>query len=81
MARILESSNENIGRASLLYCCNLSSSQFDLYKEFLVETGLLNVSREHGVENFRATEKGNNFLRDYAKIKGLMDKVKQPKGR
>jgi len=77
MACILENSNESSRKTRLIYRCNLSLSQFNLYKDCLVETGLLKVSRrEDGVEIFETTEKGKEFLRDYRKIKNILDKMR-----
>jgi len=69
MSCILENSNKSSRKTRLIYGCNLSSSNFNLYKEFLVEAGLLKVSRrEDGVEIFETTEKGKEFSKDYRKI-------------
>ena len=70
IACILEKSNEGSRKTRLIYRCNLSLSLFNLYKEFLVETRLLKVSRrEDGVRIFETTQKGKQFLEDYGKIK------------
>ncbi|MFB0504414.1 MAG: winged helix-turn-helix domain-containing protein [Candidatus Bathyarchaeia archaeon] len=73
--RILERCKESSGEANLLPICGLGLSQFDLYQSFLVQTGLLEVSRtaDEG-KIFRASGKGKEFLRDYAQIKGLIGK-------
>ena len=74
MACILENSRESSRKTRLIYKCNLSLSVFNLYKEFLAETGLLKVSRrEDGVEIFETTEKGEEFLKDYQEIKRLLE--------
>jgi len=72
MECILENSSE--GKTSLIYRCNVSLSQFDLFKDCLVEAGLLKVSKlENGVETFETTEKGNEFLSDYKHIKSILE--------
>jgi len=77
MACILESSNESSRKTRLIYRCNLSLAQFNLYKDYLVEAGLLKVStREDGAEIFETTEKGKEFLRDYKRIKSVLDKMR-----
>lgn len=77
MACILENSNDKSRKTRLIYRCNLSLSQFNVYKDCLVETGLLEVSRrEDGVEIFGTTEKGKEFLSDYGKIKSVMDEMR-----
>jgi len=76
MACILENSNETSRKTRLIYRCNLSLSQFNLYRECLVEAGLLKVSkREDGVEIFETTKKGKNFLEDYKKIKKILSET------
>ena len=77
MACILENSNESSRKTRLIYRCNLSLAQFNLYKDCLVEAGLLKVStREDGAEIFETTEKGKEFLRDYKRIKSVLDKMR-----
>jgi len=52
--------------------CDLSPSQLNPYRKFLVESGLLEVSgQEQDVDIFETTEKGRDFLRDYARVKAL----------
>ena len=73
MACILGNSNKSSRKTRLVYSCNLSLSQFNLYKDFLVEAGLLKVSKlENGKEIFETTMKGKEFLKDYAQIKGIL---------
>ena len=56
----------------LVQTCNLTSVQFDLYKDFLIESGLLKVSTTEGeVEIMETTVKGEEFLREYREIEGL----------
>ena len=77
MACILENSNESSRKTRIIYRCNLSLAQFNLYKDCLVEAGLLKVStREDGAEIFETTEKGKEFLRDYKRIKSVLDKMR-----
>ena len=73
IACILENSNESSRRKRLASECNLNLSQFNQYKEFLVESGLLEASaREDGIKAFETTEKGKEFLRDYSSIKTIL---------
>jgi len=77
MACILENSNDKSRKTRLIYRCNLSLSQFNLYKDCLVETGLLDAARRgDGVEIFGTTDKGKEFLGDYRKIKSVMDEMR-----
>jgi len=63
--------------------CDLSPSQLNPYRKFLVESGLLEVSgQEQDVDIFETTEKGRDFLRDYARVKALFSiGSKRQKGR
>lgn len=72
--RILECCKESSSETNLVHICNLGLSQFDLYQSFLVQTELLEVSRttDEG-KIFKASGKGEEFLRDYAQIKGLIE--------
>jgi len=76
IACILENSNDRSRKTRIIYGCNLSLSQFNIYKDYMVETGLLETSRlEEGGEIFETTEKGKEFLKDYEKIKSLMNRM------
>lgn len=69
---ILGNSGRDSGMARLVQTCNLTSPQFNLYKDFLVESGLLEVSTtEGGVEIMETTMKGEQFLSEYREIEGL----------
>jgi len=72
---ILKNSNKGSKDARLRYKCNLNLSTFNLYKDFLIETGFLKVSGEDGLEIFKTTDKGKQFLNDYRKIKSILDKI------
>jgi len=76
IASILENSHGGSRKTRLIYRCNLSLSQFNLYKDFLVESGLLKVSRrEDGIEIYETSEKAKIFLRDYKKIKQMLNNI------
>lgn len=69
---ILGNSGRDSRMARLAQACGLTSPQFNLYKGFLVESGLLRVSTtEGGVEIMEKTVKGEEFLREYREIEGL----------
>jgi len=77
MACILENSNEGSRKTRLIYRCNLSLAQFKLYRDCLIEVGLLRVSKlEDGTEIYQTTDKGREFLRDYNSIKSILDKMR-----
>jgi len=70
---ILEKSNRRASETRLLHMCDLSPSQLNPYRKFLVQTGLLEVSgQEQGIDIFETTDKGREFLRDYARVKALL---------
>ena len=70
---ILEKSDERANETRLLNMCSLNPSQLNLYKEFLIETGFLEVSgQEQRVDVLETTEKGREFLRDYARVRALL---------
>jgi predicted transcriptional regulator len=73
---ILKNCNKRSGKTRLIFKCNLNLSQLDRYRNFLVEAGLINIlSLEDGKEIFKTTEKGKEFLRDCARIKGVLDNL------
>jgi len=72
MACILRNSSGACRKTRLIYTCNLNSAQFDLYKGFLVEAGLLVSASEGGGEILKTTEKGRRFLTDYDRIISLL---------
>jgi len=77
IACILENSNRGARKTKLIYKCNLSFSQFNLYKNCLVKAGLINVlTQNDGIEIFETTEKGKEFLKDYRRIKDVLDKMR-----
>ena len=72
MVCILGNSCRDTGVAKLAQTCDLTSRQFNLYKNFLIESGLLKVSTtEDRVETMEKTVKGEEFLREYREIEGL----------
>ncbi|MEM2938699.1 MAG: winged helix-turn-helix domain-containing protein [Candidatus Bathyarchaeia archaeon] len=77
IACILENSNEGARKTKLIYKCNLSFSQFNHYKDCLVESGLLRIlNSDDGTEIFQITERGREFLRDFKRIKNVLDKMR-----
>jgi len=74
MTSILRNSNGSSTKTRLISKCNLNFMQFNLYKDFLLESGLLRVSRkEDGAEIFETTDRGKEFLTDYTEIKGILE--------
>ncbi len=76
IACILQNSNETSRKTRLIYKCNLSLSQFNIYVDCLIDGGLLNRHvTESGTEFYETTGKGKGFLKDYEKIRKIMDKM------
>jgi len=72
MVCILRNADPDHGMDGLTQVCRLTSSQFGLYRNFLVGAGLLQVSkREDKVEVLEMTSKGQEFLKKYREIEGL----------
>jgi predicted transcriptional regulator len=71
IADILEASRKKVRKTHLMYHCNLSFKQLELYLNFLVERQLLShVSGSTGT--FKITGKGERFLEAYKGLLGLM---------
>jgi predicted transcriptional regulator len=77
IACILRNSNNGSRKTRLIYRCNLSLSQFNMYTNCIIEGGLLeDIITEEGVEIYHTTEKGREFLNDYDSIKKVLDKMR-----
>jgi len=75
MVHILGDSDKSPKKARIARRCNLKASQFNLYRDYLVENEFLKaLRREDGVEIFETTAKGREFLRKYRKIKSVLEK-------
>jgi len=74
IACILENSKGGSRKTKIIYKCNLSFSQFNLYRNYLAENGLLNVLElNDGAEIFEITDKGREFLKDYKRVKDALN--------
>ena len=74
IACILKHSCPRSRKTRIIYGCNLSFSQFNQYKDYLIETGFLKVSKlGDGTEIYQITDKGKEFLKDYEKIKNMLE--------
>jgi len=77
IACILKNSNSTSRKTRLIYKCNLSLSQFNIYEACLIEAGLLKkYLDEKGAEIYETTEDGKKFLRDYGKISKILEKMR-----
>jgi predicted transcriptional regulator len=57
-------------KTHVMYKCNLSFKQLDMYLKFLINLGFLRVVDE---DNYLTTEKGREFIKGYQNIKSLFD--------
>ncbi|MGA8904668.1 MAG: winged helix-turn-helix domain-containing protein [Candidatus Bathyarchaeia archaeon] len=68
LAKILQVAGNRILKTHIMYRANLSHRQLEKYLALLQENGLLEqVVGEDGTM-YRATEKGNEFLKDYVRL-------------
>ena len=76
IACILSNAVGGSRKTRLIYKCNLSMSQFSSYVDRLIEGGLLRrYVNDKGKEIYEPAEKGIDFLRDYEKIKKILDQA------
>jgi predicted transcriptional regulator len=75
MANILNEANEDTKKTRIMYRCNLSHSQLQVYLQILHDLGFLtHHSKKEDTEPkyFRTTSKGFKFLDAYHTLKNLM---------
>ena len=75
MANILSAANKGTKKTRIMYRCNLSHKQLQVYLQLLLEMGFLapHSKKEGGKLNcFITTSKGSKFLDAYHTLKGLM---------
>ena len=74
MASILSEARKGARKTRIMYRCNLSHRQLQVYLKFLLGMKLLmSVSEEDSKTNFyQTTTKGRNFLDAYGKLEELM---------
>jgi predicted transcriptional regulator len=75
MANILSEANEGKKKTRIMYRCNLSHSQLQVYLQILHDLGFLaSHSKKKGTKPkyFRTTSKGFKFLDAYHNLKSLM---------
>ncbi len=75
MANILSEANKGTKKTRIMYRCNLSHRQLQLYLQLLLDMGFLESdSKKEGAKlnHFRTTSKGIEFLDAYHTLKGLM---------
>jgi predicted transcriptional regulator len=75
MANILSEANKSTKKTRIMYRCNLSHSQLQIYLRILSDMGFLvsYLKEERSKLNyFRTTSKGFKFLDAYRALKSLM---------
>ncbi len=75
IANILGAAVGGVRKTSIMYKCNLSFKQLEVYLSFLVRKDLLRtfVKREsEASQYFEITERGMDFLRAYRNLNALM---------
>lgn len=77
IATILRSAMVGVRKTSIMYRCNLSFRQLEVYLGFLLRKGHVKVSTKSKGNNsrfFETTETGLDFLRAYRNLEELMSK-------
>lgn len=75
MANILSVANKRMKKTRIMYRCNLSHGQLEVYLQLLLDMSFLESdSKKEGVKlnYFRTTSKGFKFLDAYHTLKSLM---------
>ena len=76
IADILAASHGGVKKTYLMYRCNLSFKQLKNYSHFLVNNGMLLMSRKPPKTDyslFELTQKGREFLKAYKGLKALIE--------
>jgi predicted transcriptional regulator len=72
LASILKVAGEQTLKTHIMYKANLSHRQLEKYLTFLETNGMLARTSEDNVTFFHVTEKGLEFLKDYARISSYL---------
>jgi len=75
IANILKEAIDGAKKTQIMYKCNLSFKQLQIYSSLLIEKKLLKVVRakgNHNIEFFEITSKGQAFLNAYNKLRALL---------
>ena len=72
LANILKVAGDHTLKTHIMYKANLSYRQLEKYLNFLETNGLLARTFEDNVMLFHVTEKGLEFLKDYARISSYL---------
>jgi len=75
IANILRESMDGAKKTHIMYRCNLSFRQLQLYSNLLLEKNLLQIVHEEEsseIDFFEITDKGHAFLKAYKNISTLL---------
>ena len=75
IASILDSAGNSVRKTAIMYRCNLSFRQLEVYLKYLLKKELLKtftVQRSSKHRFFATTEKGMDFLKAYRSLEALM---------
>ena len=72
IAEILEISREGSLKTQIMYRANLSFTQLNDYLRFMLKINLLERVLRNDRDNYRATEKGIDFLQRYHEVNELL---------
>ena len=72
MANILSEANKGTKKTHIMYKCNLSHKQLQVYLQLLLDMKFLTTPENSKLNYFRTTPEGFKFLDAYHTLKGLM---------
>lgn len=72
IANILEITKEDTLKTQVMYKANLSFTQLNDYLEFLLKINLLEKTANNTKEKYRATSKGEDFVKRYYELIELL---------
>ena len=72
MANILSEANKGTKKTHIMYKCNLSHKQLQVYLQLLLDMKFLTTPENPKLSYFRTTSQGFKFLEAYQTLKGLM---------
>ncbi len=74
MACILEKATKEVRKTHVMYSCNLSFKQFQIYLDLLIDRKLINLQKitKSETDLLKTTDEGREFLKAYRKLKDLI---------
>jgi predicted transcriptional regulator len=71
-ACILGNAISGAKKTHVMYGCNLSHNQFQVYLDFLLESGLISLRKKSDVGILETTDEGREFIKAYLKLKDFL---------